>query len=99
MQLIYMTFWLLAGVGLIVFSWATGRPVMSSTFGFPIWPVCFVFAVFNFARWYASRIGAADEKAIRIAEEARRRQARQRRAEAQYDPTFDFNRPPDEPPK
>jgi hypothetical protein len=49
-------------------------------------------------RYYSSRMGRADQEAMRIVHEARLRQARYHERPREYDPNLDFTNRPDAPP-
>ena len=91
-SLVMMMVWLTAGVAFLAYQLATGRAVTILNSGIPAWTACAALALFNFARWYATTAGRDDERALRIAEESRRRQARQRSDPPEYDPNLDFTR-------
>lgn len=94
-QFITMTIWLAMAVGFFGYGLTTGKSVEILNTGIPAWTVCLGMFGISLVRWYAARMGAEDAEAKRIAEEARRRQARERDRQRDYDPTFDFNRPDD----
>lgn len=55
--------------------------------------------LYNLARWYSSRAWGSEEESLRIAMEARKRQARDREhGRGEPDPTFDFSDRPINPP-
>ncbi len=97
MAFVLMLVWIVAGVFFLGHQLVTGRTWMVLNTGIPGWVICFAFAVFNYARWYASTAGKDDEEAVRIASEARKRQARQRERPDEYDPNLDFSRKDDPP--
>ena len=84
--------WLLGGVGLLAVQMAGYSLGRIGPLGYVF---CFVLSLFNFARWYASRSGKDDEAAARIALEARKRGARDRYREPEYDPNLDFTKKDD----
>jgi len=96
MPFVMMIVWLFITAGLVGHHLVTGRGVSIGHTGIPLWAISAGLALFNYARWYASRAGKEDEEAMRIATEARKRQNRQRPGD--YDPNLDFSKADDKPP-
>lgn len=94
MAIVTSLIWVAMGVGFLAYGFATGNHPSLGVI--PAWPICFGMALLRLSLWYVNRLGKEDSEAKRIAEEARRRVARDRDRTRAYDPTFDFNKP-DEP--
>jgi hypothetical protein len=93
--------WLAGAVALFGYELATGEALLRIR-GLNISSAWFllVLAGWNFARWYGSRAGRhrpAEQHALQIAHEARRRRQQERPIEP--DPTFDFTDRPAAPPR
>jgi hypothetical protein len=97
MNLVLGILWLLAAVAVLVYELVTGERLYSLRLfgGISSGWLLLVLAAYNFARWYSTRMGQADQEALRIIHEARLRQARYHERPHEYDPNLDFtNRPP-----
>lgn len=96
LNLILGCLWLAAGAGLLGYEYFTDQTLLRIR-GLNISSGWFLLLMsgWNFARWYSSRAWRAEQDALRIAHEARLRQARHRERPAEIDPTFDFtDKPP-----
>jgi hypothetical protein len=96
MNLVLGILWLLGAVALFGYEAATGEHPLRIRVLNDIsaaW-ILLLLALWNFARWYSTRIGRADQEAMRIVHEARLRQSRHRERPVEPDPTFDFTNQP-----
>jgi hypothetical protein len=98
MNLILGIVWLVGGITLLTYEFVTGETFLHIRY-LNISSAWFLFllASWNFARWYSSRSGRAEQNALRIAHEERLRKARYRERPAEIDPTFDFSEKPTPP--
>ena len=92
MYLLFCIVWLLGGIALLAYELAVGT---QGRFGPVAIGFCFLWSAYNYARWHSRRAGKEDEKAMRIVEEARKRQNRQRGRSPEYDPNLDFGKWPE----
>jgi hypothetical protein len=95
LNLILGILWLGATIALFTHEIMTGEVYfriryLNISFGW----LLLLLAGWNFARWYSARAWRAEQEAIRIAHEARLRQARHRERPIEPDPTFDFSDKP-----
>jgi hypothetical protein len=101
MNLLFTILWLMVGVGLFAYEWATGQvPFTIRGLNVSAGWLFFLLAGWNFARWYSYRVQKAEQQALRQTRETRLAEHRHRERPRQYDPTFDFREkgPPPEPP-
>ena len=102
MNLILGILWLAGAIGLFAYEVITGRPYMRfQALNISSAWILLLLAGWNFVRWYSSRASQAtraENDALRIAHEARLREARYHERPAEPDPTFDFTDKPPSPP-
>jgi hypothetical protein len=95
MNLPFAFLWLALAVGVFGYELFTGTtPFTIRGLNVSAGWLFLLLAAWNFVRWYSYRTRKAELEALRVAHEARLRQARHREPPDEPDPTFDFSDKP-----